>query len=584
MFLRKFLDQFPKINVDNVNGNGSALSQSHVLQNMRKELNALGVNVVCETSDDIKSAPVVSADASASPAISNSTTNNATPQSPPLRVILSTNKWKANFNNPIINYSNGTVLEYGTWRILSIAPSALNTKFNAKQIETNFKDYEIYEAADGTIVTLYYYNQKWCLATSRGYDVSNLLWQGNMTYMQIIEDILRSNQAYHDFSFDRLDKSRCYTIGFKHPEFHPFQEYIYSKQTQKPVRMAIKRIWFIQSVNLDRLNDGQGYEINTNDTSLGLYVQKRARVKNVAEMLELADSAMELFNKSKILFGFVLRSRNPKVTRSQSNVLIESKLMKTIRQLWYNNKIHRQYQAYLNSQLIDHGVQSSQSGQGGHSGQTTDQHVPNNVEMQNDMAIPEHIQEAEPPNDDDMPALENANGSSVSSSSLSSMVASASPSASSSQSASQSASIPETAVTPAIVAQALTRNKPTHGKARNLSQAQIETANRVLSKVNYIILHSYLSYSAQSNIFITLFPQFKDQYLHYRTLFNQLVIKIIHIGSTEIQPNPTEPLDLLAHKLYRMISSAYKVDFSRRSEKVIRDMITDPIYINVYLA
>ena len=119
--------------------------------------------------------------------------------------------------------------------------------------------YNVIQVIDGTVVTIYSwrYPKKglvWCLASANGYDVANLKWGGDETYAEVLFELLakcptflaatglrlrRGLLCVDDvrFDFQTLGRGRCYTISFRHPNFHPMA-------ADPP------GVWNIQSVNL----------------------------------------------------------------------------------------------------------------------------------------------------------------------------------------------------------------------------------------------------------------------------------------------------------------------------------------------
>ena len=103
--------------------------------------------------------------------------------------------------------------------------------------------YDIYKVEDGTVINLYWweYAGKWCISTTRGYDVSDVKW-GAKTYTQILGELVKFYGTTLPVFHDSLDKGHCYTFGFKHIDMHPFKE---GKMEY------INKLWFIQSVELE---------------------------------------------------------------------------------------------------------------------------------------------------------------------------------------------------------------------------------------------------------------------------------------------------------------------------------------------
>lgn len=249
------------------------------------------------------------------------------------RVILTSDRLKGDFKNLLTQQCNGVVLEYPTWNVLSVPPMMFNPKFNVKFISKNLNQYTFYKAVDGTVVTLYYYNNNWCMSSSNGYEINKFQWMGDKTYEQALRDVLNK---YPDFSFDKLDKRRCYTIGFRHSDFHPL--------LSDPASA-----WFIQSTEIDNSSE-HNFALSTSDDIIGLPLQTKVVIETQDQFynaLTQCNNALNNYMNSvrrndgkdisalSINYGLVIRG-NFTTLGASANIFIESELMKKIRQLMYN--------------------------------------------------------------------------------------------------------------------------------------------------------------------------------------------------------------------------------------------------------
>jgi hypothetical protein len=96
---------------------------------------------------------------------------------------LTSNRLKADFDRELTRACNGVVFEYPSWRVLSVPTPMFNPRFRATDVSENMNSYSIYKIKDGTTVTMYYYNDQWCLSSTNGFDVSGYQWMGPSTYM-----------------------------------------------------------------------------------------------------------------------------------------------------------------------------------------------------------------------------------------------------------------------------------------------------------------------------------------------------------------------------------------------------------------
>ena len=214
----------------------------------------------------------------------------------------------------------------------------------------------------------------WCLASANGYDVSSLKCGGDETYAVVLSELMAKSQTFFAatglslrrglycvddvrLDFQTLDRGRCYTIGYRHPNFHPM--------AADPLG-----VWNIQSVDLE---SGVG-------TAAGLPGIPRQAAYNREDLVRLVGSQkvrrrgirvedLELISrrafgdakaaiagkpvprllasregvfKTSFNYGFILRSRKPEVC---SDVLYASPLLHRVGQLIYSRRSPQQVQS-----------------------------------------------------------------------------------------------------------------------------------------------------------------------------------------------------------------------------------------------
>ena len=148
---------------------------------------------------------------------------------------------------------NGAVIDARTWTHLVVPLRAFTRRPSAKEVDRAFAtpdadsiirtgDYDIIQVSDRTVVTLYSWTYPergpvWCLASTNGYDVSRLKWMGDETYAEVLYGLLAEYPTFSTAAglglshgllcaddvrhvFKHFDRGRCYTIGFRHPNFH----------------------------------------------------------------------------------------------------------------------------------------------------------------------------------------------------------------------------------------------------------------------------------------------------------------------------------------------------------------------------
>ena len=244
------------------------------------------------------------------------------------RMILYNSK-TTRFNDTAVNElwveTNGLVIDTINLSVLVTPPLTLRTNVDVQTINSHLSNnlYYILLVEDGTVINLYYWPalNSWRISTSRGYDMTECKWS-SVTYKDIIKEILELNNINEQEFYDSLNKSSCYTFGFKHNSMHKFLE---------GGEVPINHLWFIQSVSEGVVN----YEFDQFDIKPQ---KKYAQVDSTKILFKEINASFQNFIDNKtVLYGFILRSRDTKITGINSNILFESSLLQRIRQLYYHS-------------------------------------------------------------------------------------------------------------------------------------------------------------------------------------------------------------------------------------------------------
>ncbi len=294
----------------------------------------------------------------------NKARDAAAPAARRFRFILSTNRYKANFQYQLVRQSNGLICHIIetqdsnqnttstltstsrlTCQVLAIPPNDFNPHFTHDSLFRSMKSnsYDVYEISDGTTVNLYYDPQsltitsttkmnsnnelatikqyqlgKWVFGTKNAIVVDDMIWRGTV-YRTVIEDVLKQ---YSSFNFDTLDKTKCYSFGFKHPAFHPFgQPAVWSADAPSNQQWLICA-WGIR---------------DSDAVALGIPTQTKLTNQDISTMFQHADKAMDNYmkNNKNVFLGYIIRSQSDNETLELSDILIESSLWSEIRQCIY---------------------------------------------------------------------------------------------------------------------------------------------------------------------------------------------------------------------------------------------------------
>lgn len=275
------------------------------------------------------------------------------------RMIFSTlHTQKNQLSSTYAQECNGLILSMDDWHPLMVPPRSLKFNINNDVSNTFLHQglYHIYKVSDGTCFNMYYYQDRWVISTAKGYDMNTVSWDANgPTYQELITECLSKYNLTWDTFTSVLNKQRCYSFGFKHPNFHRF----YEKEG-----LPIYRVWFIQSVDLDPQSNQYLW---SNDTSpIECIPPQEAYLSQVSNLKDLykqcGDALDNYLNNGTVLYGFILRSVNFEITKFDSDLFIESSLMREIRKTWYENKMidechrfkwNKEHAIILNAYLSD---------------------------------------------------------------------------------------------------------------------------------------------------------------------------------------------------------------------------------------
>jgi len=236
---------------------------------------------------------------------------------------------------PQLHYDcNGLIIDATTWRALSVPLQAPYKNFNKKLVNEYLSKnlYDIYPISDGTVVTIYYIKGQWALSSSNGYDVSELYWMGDKTYAEILFDLAtRLYPAFVEESgielvngrlvFTKLNINCCYTIGFRHFNFHP-------------LRADPEHIWQLQCYDVSGPLPVKAELL----ASLPKQVARELTGDETVDSLNLVgrESVNAAVRYEMCLYGFILRSKDDQKTGIHSSIMLESPLLQKVRAYIYD--------------------------------------------------------------------------------------------------------------------------------------------------------------------------------------------------------------------------------------------------------
>jgi len=269
--------------------------------------------------------------------------------------------YKKTLDNILQSECNGLILSRVDWRAVVVPPKSLqfnlNTALTNEFLQKNY--YTIYPAYNGTCFNLYVgqpvsqtaheptseptsepvsqtaheptsqpasqaEKTKWQMSTANGLNMADVVLNDGKTLAQYVNEAAGGRWA--EFT-DTLDPALCYSFGFSHPNYHPM--------TDKPA------LWFIQSVGTNPILAGylqvsREWFTTLNLVQCGMPAPIEA-ILNIEQLYELSAKSEDAYYRTGVKnYGYILRSAVPE-TGLNSDLYIESRLMKKIRQCWYDS-------------------------------------------------------------------------------------------------------------------------------------------------------------------------------------------------------------------------------------------------------
>ena len=239
--------------------------------------------------------------------------------------------YKKTLDNILQSECNGLILSRADWRAVVVPPKSLqfnlNTNLTNEFLQKNY--YVVYPAYNGTCFNLYVEQTanepgKWQMSTANGINMADVVLNDGKTLAQYVNEAAGGHWAGF---INKLDPTQCYSFGFSHPNYHPM--------TDKPA------LWFIQSVGISPTMAGY-LQVSRepfaalNLVQCGMQAPIEA-ILNIEQLYELSAKSEDAYYRTGVKnYGYILRSAVPE-TGLNSDLYIESRLMKKIRQCWYDS-------------------------------------------------------------------------------------------------------------------------------------------------------------------------------------------------------------------------------------------------------
>lgn len=210
--------------------------------------------------------------------------------------IVNIKKNKKN-NDPVLNVCNGLILEKETNRIVcNIFP--IVKEFPDSYQYTNFNNLTIEEAIDGTLIKLFYYDNKWQVATNRCIDANTAFWICNQSFYDLFMD------AANNINFDSLNKTYSYAFILQHPRSrnvtkynNPSIVYVYSYDLINNIQVVDNYLSFLNKPK--RYTFSSWDEMMTSISTLNYDIEGYVIYNDKKEMTKIVNSKFQMVKDMK---------------------------------------------------------------------------------------------------------------------------------------------------------------------------------------------------------------------------------------------------------------------------------------------
>lgn len=166
-----------------------------------------------------------------------------------------------NINN-VRNQSVGVIFEKGTNRVVCYSHNKIVCySSTVKYIKGETVVEELY---DGTVIKLYYYDDKWNVATNNCIDAGNAYWTSDKSFLQLFEE------ASEQLDYNLLKKEFCYTFILLHPE------------NINVLKHLEKKIIHVGTIDLKTLTNVE--------VDIGIEKNEEIIIEDISELLEKVDT------------------------------------------------------------------------------------------------------------------------------------------------------------------------------------------------------------------------------------------------------------------------------------------------------
>jgi hypothetical protein len=150
------------------------------------------------------------------------------------------NTEESNFDAIFVKECNGIILDKNTFKIVCYTFDKCNDSDKLNEI-FDMNNLYLEPSLEGTLLRLYYYDDKWILSTKKCINANNSKWLSQKSFFQLFLECFEENQI--NYLFENLNKNLCYSFILTHPENNII------------IQNEFPKLYHVSTRDLDTLNE-----------------------------------------------------------------------------------------------------------------------------------------------------------------------------------------------------------------------------------------------------------------------------------------------------------------------------------------
>jgi len=117
------------------------------------------------------------------------------------------------FEYPFVDECNGIIMDKNNFKIICYTFNKCSDTSTKMDLNNLFIEHSI----EGTLIRLFYYQERWVVSTKKCIDASKSIWLSKKNFLELFEECLEKYFSIHQFN-NILNKLYCYSFIIMHPE------------------------------------------------------------------------------------------------------------------------------------------------------------------------------------------------------------------------------------------------------------------------------------------------------------------------------------------------------------------------------